>query len=181
MSKRSPSVLPRVRAGGPCGRRASPIDAVGSLARLGNARLYFAKEGERMEPGELTGGCLCGAVRYRSGPPTLPPTICHCRSCRMAAGANAVGLYTVERDTVVFTHGRPAEYRSSPKVIRGFCGTCGTALTYWEADWPKEFSLTIASLDDPGLVRPIDHTWMSHAVAWDAASDSLPHHQTDRP
>jgi hypothetical protein len=129
----------------------------------------------------LIGGCLCGAVRYRTGIPILPATICHCRSCRLAAGANAVGLYTVDKSTVAFTQGQPAEYRSSPKVRRGFCSSCGTALTYWQADWPTEFSLTIASLDDPSLVVPVDHTWMAHAVPWDGTTDRLPQHQTDRP
>ena len=129
----------------------------------------------------LTGGCLCGAVRYRAGPPILPATICHCRSCRLAAGANAVGLYTVAKTSAVFTRGRPVEYPSSTKVLRGFCGSCGTALTYWEAYWPDELSLTIASLDDPGLVTPADHTWMAHAVPWDRPMDGLPQHQTDRP
>lgn len=130
---------------------------------------------------ELIGGCLCGAVRYRTGGEIVPATICHCRSCRLAAGANAVGLFTVDRASVVFAQGRPIEYRSSAKVLRGFCGTCGTALTYWEADWPKEFSLTIGSLDDPGLVTPLDHTWVAHAVAWDKPMDGRPQHQTDRP
>jgi hypothetical protein len=134
-----------------------------------------------MECDDLMGGCLCTAVRYRTGAPTLAATICHCRSCRLAVGANAVGLYTVETDTVVFTQGHPTDYRSSPTVIRGFCAKCGTALTYYDSNWPREFSLTVASLDDPGLVRPIDHTWMSHAVAWDIASDGLPLYQADRP
>ncbi len=134
-----------------------------------------------MGRGILTGGCLCGSVQYRTGLPILPATICHCRSCRLAAGANAVGLYTVEKTSVVFTQGCPVEFRSSPRVLRGFCGSCGTALTYWEADYPMESSLTIASLDDPGLVVPADHTWMAHAVPWDSPMDRLPQHQTDRP
>jgi hypothetical protein len=133
-----------------------------------------------MSTDTLTGGCLCGAVRYQTGPQILPATICHCRSCRLAAGANAVGLYTVEKNSIIFTRGRPVEYRSSPKVLRGFCGSCGTALTYWEADFPTEFSLTIASLDDPGLAVPADHTWMAHAVAWDRPMDHLPQHPRDR-
>jgi hypothetical protein len=74
---------------------------------------------KEMSTEALTGGCLCRAVRYRTGLPTLPATICHCRSCRLAAGANAVGLYTAEKTSVVFTHGHPVEYRSSPKVLRG--------------------------------------------------------------
>jgi hypothetical protein len=135
---------------------------------------------KEMNTDTLMGGCLCGSVRYRTGLPILPATICHCRSCRLAAGANAVGLYTVERTSVAFTQGRPVEYRSSPNVLRGFCGACGTALTHWDADWPAELSLTIASLDDPGLVVPADHTWMAHAVPWDSPGDRLPQHQTDR-
>jgi hypothetical protein len=63
----------------------------------------------------LAGGCLCGAVRYRTELPTLAATICHSRSCRLAAGANAVGLYTVERTSVVFTQIRPAEYRQGSR------------------------------------------------------------------
>jgi hypothetical protein len=130
---------------------------------------------------DLTGRCLCGAVRYRTAVPKLPPTLCHCVSCRRAAGANAVGLYTVDRDNIAFTQSRPFEYRSSPKVLRGFCGQCGTALTYWHADWPTDISVTIASLDDPGLANPVDHTWMADAVEWDKPTDGLPQYQTDRP
>ncbi len=73
---------------------------------------------KKLSTDALTGGCLCGAVRYRTGPPMLPATICHCTWCRLAAGAHTVGLYTVEKATVAFTHGRPVEYRSSPR----FCG-----------------------------------------------------------
>ena len=134
-----------------------------------------------MESEELTGGCLCGAVRYRTPIPKNAPTLCHCASCRRAAGAHAVGLYTVDREHVVFVAGRPTEYRSSPKVLRGFCGRCGTALTYWHADWPADLSFTIASLDDPRLTAPADHTWMADAVAWDAPTDGLPQFPTDRP
>jgi hypothetical protein len=130
---------------------------------------------------DLTGGCLCGAVRYRTSIPKLPPTLCHCVSCRRAAGAHAVGLYTVDQDQMAFTPGQPVYYSSSSKVLRGFCGRCGTALTYWHADWPTDISVTIASLDDPELAAPADHTWMADAPAWDRPADGLPQHQTDRP
>jgi hypothetical protein len=130
---------------------------------------------------DLTGGCLCGAVRYRTSVPKLPPTLCHCVSCRRAAGAHAVGLYTVDRDQMAFTLGQPVYYPSSPNVLRGLCGRCGTALTYWHAHWPTDISVTVASLDDPELAAPADHTWMTDASAWDRPADGLPQHQTDRP
>jgi hypothetical protein len=92
-----------------------------------------------------------------------------------------VGLYTVARATLNFTQGRAVEYRSSPDVLRGFCGRCGSALTYWHAGWPQEISITIATLDNPALAEPADHTWMAHAVGWDAPADGLPQFAADRP
>ena len=134
-----------------------------------------------MSTGELTGGCLCGAVRYRTGTPNVPPTLCHCTSCRRATGAHAVGFYTLARATAEFTAGKPTEYRSSPEVLRGFCGRCGTSLTYRHARWPLDVSFTISSLDDPALAAPIDHTGMADAVTWDVPGDGLPQSRGVRP
>lgn len=133
-----------------------------------------------MEHANLSGGCLCDSVRYRTPLPKLAPTLCHCVSCRKAAGAHAVGFYTVNRNQVVFEAEKPREYRSSLKVVRGFCGRCGSALTYWHSDRPDDLSITIATLDRPGRVSPADHTWMSDAVAWDSPFDGLRHFQRDR-
>lgn len=134
-----------------------------------------------MQANELTGGCLCGAVRYRSPAPRLPPTLCHCRSCQLASGAQALGLYTIDRQQLVYTHGLPRDYHSSPKVVRGFCARCGTSLSYWHADWPADISLTLASLDQPQLAAPADHTWMADAAGWDRPADGLPQLPGDRP
>jgi hypothetical protein len=92
-----------------------------------------------------------------------------------------VGLYTVARATAEFTASKPTEYRSSPDVLRAFCGRCGTSLTYWHARWPEDLSFTISSLDDPGLAAPIDHTGMADAVAWDVPGDGLPQSREVRP
>ena len=127
------------------------------------------------------GGCLCGAVMYVSAAPKSPPTLCHCRSCRRSSGAHAVGLFTVSKAEVEFTAGKPTEYQSSPQVLRGFCDRCGTSLTYWHSGWPNDLSLTIASLDAPGSVAPVDHTGMADAVAWDKPEDGLPQYSAVRP
>ena len=99
---------------------------------------------------------------------------------RRAVGSHVVGLYTVAKDQMAFTRGRPTDYRSSSAVLREFCRYCGTGLTYWHADWPNEISLTMASLDEPGLVPPVDHTWMARAVSWGKPTDGLPQFATDR-
>ena len=128
----------------------------------------------------LTGHCLCGAVRYRAGTLLYPPTLCHCESCRRASGAHAVGWLTVRLNTLTFTAGAPAEYRSSAAVRRGFCSHCGTPLSYWHAARAEEIDLTIASLDNPAAVVPVDHVWMGDALPWDRPGDGLPQHRSGR-
>jgi hypothetical protein len=90
-------------------------------------------------------------------------------------------LVTVARQGFQFTAGTPAEYRSSEAVVRTFCSSCGTPLSYWHQAWPDEISLTIGSLDDPSDVPPSDHTWMSEAITWDRPADGLMKYDTDRP
>jgi len=120
-----------------------------------------------------TGRCLCGAIRYRCGPLLYPPTLCHCESCRRAAGAHAVGWLTVRQEQFTCQGGAPQEYQSSPGVWRTFCSRCGTPLTYRNAQRPGEIDITIGSLDAPSEVVPADHIWMQDAAAWDRPNDGL--------
>ncbi len=81
----------------------------------------------------ITGGCQCGAVRYRIEK-LGRATICHCRMCQKAFGAFYGPLVTGHGLT--FTRGEPSWFRSSNKVRRGFCGACGTPLIYdWGGSW----------------------------------------------
>jgi hypothetical protein len=133
--------------------------------------------GEEMQ----TGGCLCGTVRYAAGVPLYAPTLCHCTSCRRAAGAHAVAWLTVRREDLVFTATRPLEYRSSPGVVRGFCARCGTPLTYRHDSRPAEVDVTLATLDAPGGLEPLDHIYMADALHWDRPGDGRPEHPGTRP
>ena len=127
-----------------------------------------------------TGRCLCGAIRYRCGPLLYPPTLCHCESCRRAAGAHVVGWLTVSHAQFVCEPAAPQEYESSPGVWRGFCSHCGTPLTYRNAKRAGELDVTICSLDEPGQVVPTDHIWMQDAPGWDRPQDGLPQYPAGR-
>lgn len=122
----------------------------------------------------LAGGRLCGAVRYRTDEAPFNETICHCRSCRLAAGAAAVAWFTVPTPSLRFVAGKPSHYRSSAQATRGFCGSCGTALTYQHDDLLGEIDLTIATLDEPETLAPRDHTQAGEALAWNKPADGLP-------
>jgi len=122
----------------------------------------------------VEGGCLCGAVRYRASGAESNPTLCHCGSCRRAAGAPVVAWVTFPPAAFAFIRGEPTRFRSSPPVERTFCPRCGTSLTYQHTDFPNEMDVTIASLDDPAAFPPADHTWTSERVAWLELGDRLP-------
>ena len=101
----------------------------------------------------LSGGCQCGAVRYRLAAPPTEPSICHCRMCQKAFGSYIAALANVPVADLAWTRGRPAVFHSSEAVERGFCRDCGTPLTYRVTDQDR-MSISIGSLDDPDRVVP---------------------------
>ena len=82
---------------------------------------------------DASGGCMCGAVRYRAEGAPLSVIFCHCMSCRRHTGAPVVALAGYRRYQVVYTQGKPRIFSYSPGVGSAFCGDCGTPLT-WEGD-----------------------------------------------
>lgn len=128
----------------------------------------------------LTGRCFCGAIRYSCGPLLHPATLCHCESCRRVSGAHAVAWITVAAGTVVFEGAAAVEHASSPGVLRTFCGTCGTPLTYRREQRRDELDITLATLDQAAEFAPADHLWMCDALPWDRPGDDLPQYPAAR-
>ena len=96
----------------------------------------------------VTGGCQCGAVRYRVER-LGRASICHCRMCQKAFGSFFGPLVVAEG--VTWTRGERSVFHSSNRNWRGFCAACGTPLTY-ESEGSIEVS--IGSLDRPDLAPP---------------------------
>ena len=123
---------------------------------------------------KLTGGCQCGAIRYRCSRPLHTAAYCHCSACRRATGAHATAWFTVPLAELEFWPLRPTPYASSPDVTRSHCSACGTTLTDGNASEPDKIDLTVGSLDAPAAVPPGKHIWLDEAVAGDAPNDGLP-------
>ena len=124
---------------------------------------------------EATGGCLCGAVRYRVSGAAMNVTHCHCTMCRRASGAPVVTWLIVAPSEFAFTQGAAKLYRSSPRAVRGFCADCGTPLTF-VADKvaASEVDITVASLDDPALFPPRKHIYTESRIPWFSCDPQLP-------
>lgn len=102
----------------------------------------------------VSGGCQCGAVRYRVEGGLENPHLCHCRMCQKAAGNYFMPLAGAVRDKIVVTRGEPGWFHSSDIVRRGFCGRCGTPLFFDPLDSDR-LLVVLGSLDDPSAYRPV--------------------------
>ena len=82
----------------------------------------------------LTGGCQCGAVRFALTAAPNKISICHCRMCQKASGAPFASFADVNRTSFAWTKGQPSFFRSSSIADRGYCGACGTPLSFGRID-----------------------------------------------
>jgi len=122
------------------------------------------------------GGCLCGAVRYRAVAEPVALTRCHCRSCRLASGAPSVAWAVFPAHAFAFVTGAPRLFHSSSGVSRGFCGKCGTSLT-WQRDAVADtVDVTSATLDHADAFAPLHEIWVEHKLAWETLDPALPQH-----
>jgi hypothetical protein len=127
------------------------------------------------------GGCLCGAVRYEARGLPRYLCLCYCDSCRRAAGAPVVPWVTFATAEVRFPRGAVTEYRSSAQVMRGFCATCGTTLSFVNQTRAQDTDLTLASLDEPQQLAPAMHVWVQDKLPWLAIADGLPQYPAGAP
>jgi hypothetical protein len=117
----------------------------------------------------LEGGCLCGRVRYRATPDHREGYYCHCRMCQLAFGNTRAAFMFLRKAQVQWTGEPPSYYASSKIARRGFCGHCGTPLSF-EFIEGENMDLSVGSLDEPGALTPTEHFAVeSRVAAWHAA------------
>ena len=112
------------------------------------------------------GGCLCGAARFEVRGAAKWTAYCHCHSCRKQTGAPVSAYAGFERTQVTFTQGAPTMFASSPGVKRGFCGVCGSTLTYEGERWPTEIHIHAGALDMPQDFPPKGNAFAEERVSW---------------
>jgi len=112
-----------------------------------------------------SGGCQCGAVRYRFTQKPSGAHICHCRMCQKAFGAFYAPLVGGPRSAFEVTRGEIATFWSSDQAERGFCRDCGTPLTFSYRN-SDGISVSIGSLDDPEAFPPVDQHGIEARLSW---------------
>ena len=118
-----------------------------------------------------TGGCLCGDVRYKASEDPSWVGNCHCTQCQKFTGSAFQPGGRFSRDAFEWTKGRPTLYKSSDRASRGFCGCCGSSLTWETSD---ALYILVGSLDRAEDVQPEDHVWTETWLPWLKLDDDLP-------
>lgn len=127
----------------------------------------------------LSGGCQCGAVRYRIEGPVGDFGYCHCRMCQKAFGGPGAALLKVPVTSLRWTRGRPSEFRSSAIVARGFCSACGTPF-YMLEDGDPNYELAACTLDHPErLPAPTHQNDAGSKLPWFDTIATLPSEATE--
>jgi hypothetical protein len=125
-----------------------------------------------------TGGCQCGAVRYRVEGPLGNAGFCHCRMCQKAFGNYFAALVGTRKSALHWNKGQPSFFRSSEIVERGFCKDCGTPLTF-AYDTKDRIAVSIGSLDHPEAVTPAKQYGMESSLPAFAILHTLPGSTTE--
>jgi hypothetical protein len=106
---------------------------------------------------ELTGGCLCGAVRFRVTAEPLAAYYCHCTICQKNGGGPFMVGATVPIEGFTFTQGEPNK------------------------DNPKLADFSLGCLDDPNAIQTQFHIFTSTQVSWCEIAGGLPRHAKREP
>jgi len=122
----------------------------------------------------MTGGCLCGRVRYGIDAPLVTARSCHCSRCRKAFSGAGSAYAEVVPGSLVWLQGEDAlsRYETSPGCGLCFCGACGTTLCGVVEG--RVHGVTLGSVDgDPGIQIAM-HIFVGSKAPWDHIGGDAP-------
>jgi hypothetical protein len=132
----------------------------------------------------LTGGCLCGGVRYEVAEALVSASYCHCTRCQRRTGTAASAQARVAPGSLHVTQGEdlvrewvPPDH-GSPKA---FCSQCGGALWSRSRDDPGVYSVRLGTFDEDPGIRPGHRQFVAYAATWEQIpDDGLPRYPEGR-
>lgn len=125
----------------------------------------------------LTGGCLCGAVRYEIRAKPVYGALCYCSDCRTLTSSHSSLIFAPERafhvtgELRAFT--KPSDAGNA--VTRYFCPVCGAGV-YSKGSVARVVIVKAGTLDDPAAFKPEAAVFTSRAPDWDRPQTGLPHY-----
>ena len=121
----------------------------------------------------LTGGCLCGGVRWAVHAPLESSWYCHCTRCQRRTGtASSVGARIKPGSMEIISGAELVREWAPPDgQVKCFCAECGGQLWSRDPVDPEARSIRLGTFDgDPGI-RPSGHQFTDFAPAWEPLPD----------
>src|SRR5512139_4110451 len=122
----------------------------------------------------MTGGCVCGALRYRAEGEPLVQGLCHCRNCQRVSGGGHVGFVCFAEDAVTVegaTRSHSLTGGSGRPATRYACRSCQGAVFGRAEIMPGQINLYAGSLDDTSQFKPQIAIFVRSRPAWDTSSN----------
>jgi hypothetical protein len=127
---------------------------------------------------ELTGGCACGAVRYRLRSAPMFVNCCHCRDCQRQTGSAFVINALIETDRILLLAGQPAPVAVPTESGRPHeihrCPSCRTALWSDYGGRPALRFVRVGTLDEPAALAPDAHIFTRSRLPWVVLPPGVP-------
>ena len=119
---------------------------------------------------ELTGGCLCGEVRYRCEGSPDSMGLCQCERCQRQSGSAFLIAMVFQQSAVTIESGECTVFTAydpdGSALHRHFCGTCGSAIMITLDRYPEIRSIMGGTVDDKTKIKPTFSLWCSSGQAW---------------
>lgn len=127
-------------------------------------------------PNGYTGGCACGALRYRAKGEPVFSAHCQCRDCQQTSGTGHSSLVifpasAVERSGIAATWSKNGDSGKAKSHV--FCPTCGAPVYITVEIAPDAVAIHAASLDEPARFKPQAITYAKSGLAWDVHDAAL--------
>lgn len=136
-------------------------------------------------PNSITGGCLCGKIRYTVSQPLKNIIACHCTHCQKTSGSGASFNTLVPKSALTFTSGQPKVYvdtaQSGNTLYRNFCGDCGSPIFSQRAKMPETLVLKVGTLDISDDMKIVMNIWTNSARPWMHIDSATECHPENRP
>jgi hypothetical protein len=122
----------------------------------------------------MTGGCMCGRVRFEVSEPLVGALYCHCKRCQRRTGTafsvtalTAPGSFGITEGAERVRSWRPLD----DGWVKSFCGGCGSQIYTSHPENPALISVRMGALDEDPGIRPSVHQFVAYAAAWEPIPD----------
>ena len=132
----------------------------------------------------LTGGCLCGGVRYEIDQPLAGAGYCHCKRCQRRTGTAASLNAGIVPGSLRIVQGEELVRAYEPEGgwPKAFCSACGSALWSINPENPDMKGVRLGTFDEDPGVRAQWRQYVAYAAPFEPIpDDGLPRYPERRP